>query len=131
MNKRSYETSSEGCCEIRAVDADAVARVGAALARERLSEEAALFGALGDVTRLTILVALAAEPLCVCDLAALTGVTQSCVSHQLRALRELRLVTFAREGRRAVYRLADDHVATLLAVGAAHAAESAAGEGSP
>lgn len=78
---------------------------------------------MSDPTRLRILSALACEELCVCDVAALTGVSQSAVSHQLRILRQLDLVTFERRGRRAVYRLADDHVRSLLDIGKAHADE--------
>lgn len=72
-----------------------------------------------------ILLALSREPLCVCDLAAITGVSASAVSHQLRILRDRDLVAFEREGRRAVYRLADAHVSMLLAQGMQHAKERA------
>ena len=58
-----------------------------------------------------------------CDLAELSLVSQSGVSHQLRLLRQLGLVAFRRDGNRAVYRLADDHVRSLLAQGFEHAAE--------
>jgi DNA-binding transcriptional ArsR family regulator len=78
---------------------------------------------MSDPTRLRILSALACEELCVCDIASLTGVSQSAVSHQLRLLRQLDLVAFERLGRRAVYRLADDHVRTLLEIGREHAEE--------
>lgn len=82
-----------------------------------------IFSALADPTRLRILDALAAEELCVCDLAAVCGISQSGVSHQLRLLRDGGLVAFRRDGNRAVYRLADDHVRVLLDVGLAHADE--------
>lgn len=90
--------------------------------QERL---AALFTALGDPTRARLLLALADEEMCVCDLAEIAGVSQSAVSHQLRTFRELRLVAWTRDGKRAVYRLADDHVRDLLAIGLAHASEEA------
>lgn len=108
---------------MRVVDEPAVRRVRALLRPRRLGDEAELFAALGDATRLTILAALAQQPLCVCDLASLTGVSQSAVSHQLRMLRERRLVSFSRDGKRAVYRLADRHVATLLEQAREHADE--------
>lgn len=73
-----------------------------------------------------MLLALAREPLCVCDLAEVAGVTQSAVSHQLRTLRLLDLVTWERDGKRAVYRLADDHVRVLLEIGLQHAIEGGA-----
>ena len=92
---------------------------------ERVS---ALFGVLGDPTRTRLLTALAAGELCVCDLAAATGINRTTVSHQLRVLREGRLVRRRRDGKIVYYALADDHVATLLAMGAAHAAEEAGSE---
>jgi len=84
---------------------------------------AAIFSALADPTRVRILIALSEEERCVCDLADLAGISQSGVSHQLRLLRDRGLVVFRRDGNRAVYRLADDHVTTLLDQGLAHAAE--------
>lgn len=82
-----------------------------------------IFSALSDPTRFRILDALSVEELCVCDLACVTGVSQSAVSHQLRVLRDLDLVSYRREGRRAVYRLADDHVRVLIEQGLEHADE--------
>jgi len=114
----------EGACSALIIDAGAVKRVGARLAGDRLvAATAALFSAAGDPTRFRILDALSYEELCVCDLATLTGISQSGVSHQLRLLRDRGLVSFTRDGNRAVYRLADGHVRTLLAQGLEHAAE--------
>jgi ArsR family transcriptional regulator len=87
---------------------------------ERTSE---IFSALADPTRLRILDALGIEELCVCDLAEVCGISQSGVSHQLRLLRDLGLVAYRRDGNRAVYRLADSHVLTLIAQGLEHADE--------
>ena len=107
-----------------AVDADAVARAQAALHDDAtvlsLSD---VFSALADPTRLRILAALASCELCVCDISAVTGSSQSAVSHQLRLLRDRHLVAYTREGKRAVYRLADDHVRTLLAQALDHVRE--------
>ena len=89
----------------------------------RLKTMSDIFSALADPTRLRILTALTAGELCVCDLAEVTGVSASAVSHQLRLLRDRDLVTFTRTGRRAIYRLADDHVASLLEQGFVHAGE--------
>jgi ArsR family transcriptional regulator, lead/cadmium/zinc/bismuth-responsive transcriptional repressor len=111
-------------CEARIVDPEAVARAAAAVPdAPALKAVADIFGALADPTRLRILTALTSEPLCVCDLAEIAGVSQSAVSHQLRLLRDLDLVGFQREGKRAVYRLADEHVRMLLAQGRDHASE--------
>ncbi len=111
-------------CETDLVDAVAVERVLAAVPDDvRIKATSDIFAALGDPTRLRILLALSRERLCVCDLASVTGVSQSGVSHQLRVLRDLDLVAFERIGKRAVYRLADDHVGELLRQGTDHAEE--------
>lgn len=111
-------------CEERIVDGAAVRRVVRTMPDPgRLKSIADIFHALADPTRLRLLTALASEPVCVCDLAEVAGVSQSAVSHQLRVLRDLDLVAFEREGKRAVYRLADEHVRSLLAQGRDHAAE--------
>lgn len=101
------------------------AAVGAARARIAAAPPAAavtsLFALLGDATRLRILVALGTAELCVCDLAAATGINRSTVSHQLRVLRDHDLVHRRREGKVIYYSLADEHVAVLLRMGIAHA----------
>lgn len=89
---------------------------------------AALFALLADPTRLTLLASLAAGELCVCDLAAATGINRTTVSHQLRTLREGRLVRSRRAGRVVYYALDDEHVHELLAMGIAHAREVSGGE---
>jgi len=102
----------------------AVERIRAGLASDtRVARTTAIFSALADSTRFRILDALACEELCVCDLAEIAGVSQSGVSHQLRLLRDRGLVEYRREGQRAVYRLADEHVRTLIGVGLEHADE--------
>lgn len=125
MSKHSYDSLHDPAgCAARIVDADAVARVTAALPGESARSRAAdIFRALADPTRMRLLLALSGEALCVCDLAEVVGVSESGVSHQLRMLRDLRLVTWRRDGKRAVYSLADDHVRDLLSIGIAHAGE--------
>ncbi|HSR29084.1 MAG TPA: metalloregulator ArsR/SmtB family transcription factor [Anaerolineae bacterium] len=78
------------------------------------------FKALSDPTRLRIVSLLADAELCVCDLAAALGMSQSAVSHQLRTLRDLRLVRWRREGRQIFYTLDDEHVADLFRRGLDH-----------
>ncbi|ACZ40413.1 ArsR/SmtB family transcription factor [Sphaerobacter thermophilus] len=80
-----------------------------------LDQTTALFAALGDPTRFRIIAALQVQELCVGDLAAAIGLSQSAVSHQLRALRDLGLVRSRREGRLVYYALDDEHVVTLVA----------------
>lgn len=82
---------------------------------------------LGDPTRLRIARALATEELCVFDIAHLLGLSQPTVSHSLRALRQLGLVRYRRDGRIAYYALDDAHVVQVLDSGLAHAAEAESG----
>ena len=82
-----------------------------------------IFKALGDQSRLKILWALDHQEMCVCDLAALLGITESGVSHQLRLLRTLRLVKNRRAGTILYYRLADDHVSQLVRIALEHIQE--------
>lgn len=90
---------------------------------ERLYELADLFKTFGDTTRIKILYALMDSELCVCDIAELVGTSQSAISHQLRQLKQARLVKFRREGKSVMYALADDHVHTMLAQGLTHICE--------
>ncbi|MGL5042346.1 MAG: ArsR/SmtB family transcription factor [Culicoidibacterales bacterium] len=84
---------------------------------------AELFSALGDPTRLRILRALMEAEICVCDIAVILDMTKSAISHQLRILKSVRLVEGTKQGRNVMYRLADDHVRTILAQGITHIAE--------
>jgi len=81
---------------------------------------AEIFKLLGDPTRVKILQALTKRELCVCDLAAVIEMGQSAVSHQLRLLRNARLVRYRREGKMAWYSLDDEHVRSLLSQGIDH-----------
>jgi DNA-binding transcriptional ArsR family regulator len=84
---------------------------------------ATLLKIFGDGTRVRILHALELHEMCVCDLAALLGVTKSAVSHQLKTLRLARLVTNRREGQIVFYSLADDHVKEIIDRGFDHVRE--------
>ena len=85
------------------------------------------FKALGDISRLKVLWALEYQEMCVCDLAAFLGITESAVSHQLQLLRTLRLVKNRREGTILYYRLADGHVSQLVRIALEHIQEPGAG----
>ena len=87
---------------------------------------AEIFKVLGDVTRVRILDALARKEMCVCDLAQLLGMTESAVSHQLRLLRDRRVVRPRRVGRMVFYALDDRHIIRLFRQGLRHAQEPAA-----
>ena len=95
----------------------------AAVAPALLSELEDLFKVFSDATRLRILGALSSGELCVCDIGAVLGMSQSAVSHQLAVLRAARLVAYRREGKTVYYSLADDHVSRLLEMGLEHASE--------
>ena len=79
-----------------------------------LQSMADIFKTLGDPSRLKIVTALSTCELCVCDLAAVCGPSESAVSHQLRILRNLKIVRYRREGKIVFYRLDDDHVKSLI-----------------
>ena len=87
------------------------------LAATRLAET---FKALSDPTRVRIISALSHTELCVCDLAATLGMSQSAVSHQLRTLRQLHLIKSRKEGRQVYYSLDDDHIHELFRCGLDH-----------
>ena len=112
------------CCDFIHVHEDVVEQV-----RKRMPGEDALydltelFRIFGDSTRVRILYVLLESEMCVCDLAMLLGMTQSAISHQLRALKNARLVRSRREGKTVFYTLADDHVKTILDQGLEHVAE--------
>lgn len=93
----------------------------------RLYDLAELFKVFGDSTRIRILYALSAAEMCVCDLAALLGMTQSAISHQLRILKAARLVKNRKEGKVVFYMLDDFHVADMFAQGLAHVKEYGGG----
>ena len=96
-----------------------------ALPERSVTVIAETFRVLGDPTRIRILDALAVGELCVCDIAAVVGMSESAVSHQLRLLRSMRLVRTRRAGRQVFYTLDDQHILQLLRLAATHADEPA------
>jgi DNA-binding transcriptional ArsR family regulator len=111
---------------VRLMDPGKVAVARSGLPPEAtINECAQVFALLGEPGRLRLLASLLhAGELCVGDLAATTGMTESAVSHALRLLRAYRVVTVSRRGRMAYYRLDDAHVQTLLALGLTHTAHT-------
>ena len=111
-------------CAIRMVHGERVERAEreASPARE-LATLAMTFKVLGDPTRLKMVMALSGGEMCVCDLAAFLGFTESAVSHHLRRLKDLALVKSRRDGQVLYYSLDDDHVAELLQIGLEHVRE--------
>lgn len=90
---------------------------------EILYDLAELFKIFGDSTRIKILYVLFESEMCVCDIAQLLNMTQSAISHQLRALKQSKLVKYRRDGKTVFYSLADGHVRTILDQGMEHVAE--------
>lgn len=90
---------------------------------EELQNLAEFFRIFGDSTRIRILYALSRSELCVCDIASLLQMGQSAISHQLRLLKQMRLVKFRRDGKSVLYSLADSHIETILAQGMEHIKE--------
>ena len=89
---------------------------------EVLYDLAELFKVFGDSTRIRILYVLFETEMCVYDLSKILNVTQSAISHQLRVLRQARLVTYRKDGKTAYYSLNDDHVECLVRMGMEHVA---------
>ena len=88
--------------------------------QEKLKLISELFKVFGDTTRLKILYALFECELCVCDIALVVGMSSSAVSHQLRVLKQAKLVDYRREGKAVFYSLADQHVRTMLGQASEH-----------
>ena len=112
-------------CEFIHVHEDIVEKVMKQMPEEEiLYDLAELFKIFGDSTRIKILYVLFESEMCVCDIAQLLNLSQSAVSHQLRALKQSKLVKYRREGKTVFYSLADGHVRTIIDQGMEHVAES-------
>ena len=116
--------NSEFTCSDTAVHEDAVKYVNSVIPPEEITARAAVFfKVLGDPTRLRIIWAISCREMCVCDIAAVLGMTKSAVSHQLSKLRSANLVSCRREGKSVFYSLADEHVEGMLKSGMEHVHE--------
>ena len=115
---------ADALCELHVVHEDAVHLALKTQADpELLTYLADTFQMLANPTRLQIVNALSRQELCVCDLAAVVGTSQSAVSHHLRQLRQMKIVRWRKEGRMAYYRLDDEHISALFAIGLEHVRE--------
>lgn len=133
MNKYSYvhtrgisvlEDRNIEVCNCTIIHEDIVNKVKEIIPKEEtLYDLADLFKVLGDSTRIRVLCALFEDEMCVCDIAALLGMTQSAISHQLRVLKQARLVKYKREGKVVYYSLEDEHVKRIFDQGLAHISE--------
>lgn len=108
-------------CSCNVIHEEVVEKVrGIMPAEETLYDLAELFKVFGDTTRIKILCALFESEMCVCDIAALLNMNQSAISHQLRVLKQARLVKYRKEGKVVYYSLDDDHVKQMFDHGLVH-----------
>lgn len=108
-------------CETLCVNDELVTTVRDNLLKmEELQSLSAIFKALGDPTRLKILHCLKQKEMCVCDISAIVEMSQSAISHQLRVLRNLRIVKYRKEGKMVYYSLDDEHIFRILDEGTNH-----------
>ncbi|MEG0779187.1 MAG: metalloregulator ArsR/SmtB family transcription factor [Oscillospiraceae bacterium] len=113
------------CCDYMHAHPELIQTVNQNMPREEiLYDLAELYKVFGDSTRIRILYVLFEAEVCVCDIAQLLGMSMSAISHQLRVLKQARLVQFRREGKTVFYSLADDHVRTILDQGLEHIGEA-------
>ena len=118
------EIVDEDSCQVRVVHLERVAQANRSKLPDRTVMQLSLiYKALGDPTRLKIVLALCEGEMCVCDLASHLCISESAVSHQLRRLRELALIKNRRDGQILYYSLDDNHITELLKVGLEHLEE--------
>ena len=118
------EKSGIDCCDQVFVHEELVEKVNKEMPmEEELYDLAELFKVFGDSTRIRILFVLFEAEVCVCDLAEALQMTQSAISHQLRILKQNKLVKSRREGKSIFYSLADNHVRTIIDQGREHIEE--------
>lgn len=124
MKRNKTQIIEEQGCLVRMVHQDRVDRARAeALENKELGALSRFYKALGDPTRLAIAMALQTGEMCVCDLAAFTGISESAVSHQLRHMKDLALVKSRRDAQMLYYSLDDRHIAELIQTGLHHIRE--------
>ncbi len=112
------------CCEATHHHMQTIHMVEEHMPKEAvLNDLADLFKVFGDATRIKILYVLLQSEMCVCDLAEMLGMTQSAISHQLRVLKQMKLVKNRREGKTVFYSLADGHIQMILNQGMEHILE--------
>ncbi len=117
-------TEKSPCCDVTVIHAALVDKIrGTMPPEEELCNLAEFFKVFGDTTRIRILYALFQSEMCVCDIAHLLGMTQSAISHQLRVLKNAKLVRYRKEGRVVYYSLDDEHIKAIFDQGYQHIKE--------
>ena len=120
-NKKNIQDYEIDQCDFICVHENVVNQVIKAMPQDQeLLDLADFFKVFGDATRIKILYVLSQSEMCVCDIANLLKMGQSAISHQLRILKQMRLVKFRREGKTVFYSLADGHIESILAQGMEH-----------
>ena len=111
-------------CEEEVLNTEIVQKIKSELMEdEKIFDLAELFKVFGDSTRMKIINALMMDELCVCDIAEITNSTPSAISHQLRVLKQAKLVKYRKEGKSVIYSLDDDHVREIFEKGREHIEE--------
>ena len=124
MCPRKAELIEEEGCAVRVVHFDRVAKARSeAIPEKELNRLSLIYKVLGDPNRLKMIMALKQGEMCVCDLAALLGLSESAVSHQIRRLKDLALVKSRRDGQILYYSLDDHHVEEIIEMGLNHIRE--------
>ncbi|MCI8588337.1 MAG: winged helix-turn-helix transcriptional regulator [Bacilli bacterium] len=114
----------EEMCECTVIHKETVEKVKESMqSDDLLFDLAELFKIFGDSTRMKIICALKMSELCVCDIACITNSTQSAISHQLRILKQAKLIRARKVGKVVYYSLADDHVEKIFEIGCEHIEE--------
>lgn len=120
MNNKQVQDS----CSCTTIHEDVINRVRSIMPQEeKLYDLAEFYKVLGDSTRIKIICALLESEMCVCDIAALLCMNQSAISHQLRILKQSRLVKFRKEGKVVYYSLDDEHIKQIFDCGLIHITE--------
>ena len=111
-------------CETECVHSDELAVIREKMPLEDdIIDVAELFKVFGDSTRAKIISALSISELCVCDIAELLNMTSSAISHQLRILRQARIIRSRRDGKTVYYKLDDEHISSIFLLAATHLEE--------
>lgn len=112
------------CCDESVIHSELIHMVTEDMPEEEdLYDLAELFKVFGDTTRIKILYTLFKQEMCVCDIAEVLAMSQSAISHQLRVLKQAKLVRSKREGKQIIYSLDDDHIGKIISMGLEHVKE--------
>lgn len=124
MKGKSMKRPETECCEEFCVHNTIIEQVKSKMyPDDRMKDLADFYKIFGDATRIRILCVLMQSEMCVCDLAELLHMTQSAISHQLRVLKQMKLVKYRRDGKTIFYSLADNHIQTIIHQGMEHITE--------